>query len=166
MPFRELFLHPSNWGQKRKERERKEKGRERTPQDKETGTMWARGRKCHCLECEPGGSRQPRDGALGLAGVGPLRLASTDWSPTLYLVLASWAGDLEARASVSPPGKWQPHAPSVEMAGRQRLPQLCLGVHSCCGPLVVKGPGGVLPALPCPFPSVPWFPSGGRTFKD
>lgn len=47
------------------ESEEKEKGREKTPPDKETGTIWATGRKCGCLEFGPWGrqGRRARPGA-------------------------------------------------------------------------------------------------------
>lgn len=80
------------WGGE--ESEEKEKGREKTPQDKETGTIWATGRKCHCLEFGPWGGGWGEAGeegqARGLAAAG-LRLARLGSRPGLvtYLALAS-----------------------------------------------------------------------------
>lgn len=91
----------------RKGEERKGKGA--TLQDKDTGAIWATGRKRHCLEFGPRGKRETRGLGVGWSG-GHLRLARTGWSLIVYLALASWAGDLEARASVSPPGEPQPPA--------------------------------------------------------
>lgn len=86
MPSRELLLHPSNWGEKRKREKRKGKG-EKKPQDKETGTIWATGRKCHCLEFGPWGKRAMQGQAWGpleweildLSELAPFPASSLAW---------------------------------------------------------------------------------------
>lgn len=71
----------------KKAREKK-RGERKSPQDKETGTIWATGRKCHCLEFRPWGKQAMEGQASGPAGVEDLRLAKTGWSPGLIIYLA------------------------------------------------------------------------------
>ena len=144
------------WGAKKKEREKKRKEKGVNPSRQRNRHHLGNRKKMLLSGVWALGEAGDWDQALGVAGAEHLRLAGTGWGPVLYVALASWAVPLFPHL-----GNGSLIVPVWRLLASNSFQSSCLCIYSCCRPLVVKGPGRALPALPyLPLPRhVPWFPS-------
>lgn len=177
-PSRELLLHGiGGWGVRGGGSEEKEKGREGANPSRQRDRHHLGTRKKMPLSLQTALGEAGTEGqARGLAGVG-LRLARLGCPPGLVisLALASWAGDWEAGASVSPFGKRGPHTRVCMSPGRWQRLLLLLLLQTQGRERAVESVQTALPAYPLlwgwgvrlPLPlclSVPQFhPVGGTS---